>query len=37
MSRIRKFYDEYKLYIFSDGWYYMFIVVLIIMLFVFLS
>lgn len=37
MSRIRRFYDEYKPYIFSDGWYYVFIVVFIILLFVFFS
>ena len=37
MSKARKFYDEYKPYIFSDGWYYVFIVVFIILLFVFFS
>ncbi|UHG93740.1 hypothetical protein [Spirosoma oryzicola] len=37
MNRIRKFYDEYKPYIFSDGWYYVFIVVFIIILFIFFS
>lgn len=37
MKNVRKFYDEYKPYIFSDGWYYVFIVVFIILLFVFFS
>lgn len=37
MNPIRKFYDEYKPYIFSDGWYYVFIVVFIIILFIFFS
>lgn len=37
MNPICKFYNEYKPYIFSDGWYYVFIVVFIIMLFVFFS
>ena len=37
MNRIHKFYDEYKPYIFSDGWYYVLIVVFIILLFVFFS
>ena len=37
MNRIRKFYDQYKPYIFSDGWYYVFIVVFTIILFIFFS
>ncbi len=37
MNRIRRFCEEYKPYIFSDGWYYVFIIVFIILLFVFFS
>lgn len=37
MKKIRKFYDEYKPYIFSDGWYYVFIVIFILILFIFFS
>ena len=37
MKSIRRFYEEYKPYIFSDGWYYVFIIVFIILLFVFFS
>lgn len=37
MKRIRKFYNEYKPYIFSDGWYYVFIIVFILILFIFFS
>ena len=37
MNRVRKFYDEYKPYVFSDGWYYVFIVVFILILFIFFS
>lgn len=37
MNPIRKFYNDYKPYIFSDGWYYVFIVVFIIALFIFFS
>ena len=37
MNRIRKFYNDYKPYIFSDGWYYVFIVIFILLLFVFFS
>ena len=37
MDRIKKFYNEYKPYIFSDGWYYVFIVVFILILFIFFS
>lgn len=37
MNRIRKFYNEYKPYIFSDGWYYVFILLFIILLFIFFS
>ncbi len=37
MNRIRRFYNDYKPYIFSDGWYYVFIVIFIGLLFVFFS
>jgi len=37
MKWLRNFYNEYKPYVFSDGWYYIFIVVFIILLFVFFS
>lgn len=37
MSVIRNFYEKYKPYIFVDGWYYIFIVIFIILLFVFFS
>lgn len=37
MNKIRKFYEEYKPYIFSDGWYYVFIIVFILLLFIFFS
>ncbi len=37
MNRIRKFYNDYKPYIFSDGWYYVFIVIFILILFIFFS
>lgn len=37
MKSIRRFYEEYKPYIFSDGWYYVFIIVFIMLLFVFFS
>ena len=37
MNRVHKFYNKYKPYIFSDGWYYVFIVVFILILFIFFS
>jgi hypothetical protein len=37
MRWLRNFYQEYKPYVFSDGWYYIFIIVFIILLFVFFS
>lgn len=37
MKWLRDFYREYKPYVFSDGWYYIFIVVFIILMFVFFS
>jgi len=37
MNPIRKFYQDYKPYIFSDGWYYVFILVFILLLFIFFS
>lgn len=37
MNKVRKFYEEYKPYIFSDGWYYVFIVVFILLMFIFFS
>ena len=37
MKRVRDFYREYKPYIFSDGWYYIFIVVFIALLFLFFA
>ncbi|OJW74700.1 MAG: hypothetical protein BGO59_28070 [Spirosoma sp. 48-14] len=36
-KKIQEFYQEYKPYIFSDGWYYIFIVVFILVLFIFFS
>lgn len=37
MKWLREFYQEYKPYIFSDGWYYVFILVFILFLFIFFS
>ncbi len=37
MKWLRDFYSEYKPYVFSDGWYYVFIIVFILCLFVFFS
>ena len=37
MNWLRNFYREYKPYIFSDGWYYVFILVFIALLFVFFA
>lgn len=37
MKWLRNFYSQYKPYVFSDGWYYIFIVVFIVLLFVFFS
>lgn len=37
MNKIRKFYNDYKPYIFSDGWYYVFILIFILILFIFFS
>lgn len=37
MKKLREFYAEYKPYIFSDGWYYIFIVLFILFLFVFFA
>jgi len=37
MNRIRQFYTAYKPYVFSDGWYYVFILVFLGLLFTFFS
>lgn len=37
MKWFRSFYNEYKPYVFSDGWYYIFIIVFVVFLFVFFS
>lgn len=37
MKWLREFYQNYKPYIFSDGWYYVFILVFILILFIFFS
>lgn len=37
LRKIRAWYQTYKPYVFSDGWYYVFIVLFIVLLFVFFS
>jgi hypothetical protein len=37
LRKIRDWYTIYKPYVFSDGWYYVFIVIFILLLFVFFS